>query len=263
MAKRILGLLFLLVVSLQVFAYDFSAVNNDGNRIYYNIISDSLKTVKVTYRTTSYNSYSGTISIPSSVTYNGNTYSVICIGNGAFANSTSLTNVIIPNSVTSIERSAFSQCSGLTNIILPNSVTSIGANAFYGCSSLVSINIPNSVTSIGVFNDNNPFVGCSNLNTITVASGNVVYDSRSNCNAIIETSSNKLIVGCKNTTIPNSVTHIGTYAFYQCTGLTNIIIPNSVTSIGVGAFWGCSGLTSVTIPNSVTFLGSTAFYNCM
>lgn len=90
MAKRILGLLFLLFVSLQVFAYDFSAVNNDGNRIYYNIISDSLKTVKVTYRTTSYNSYSGTISIPSSVTYNGNTYSVICIGNGAFANSTSL-----------------------------------------------------------------------------------------------------------------------------------------------------------------------------
>ena len=95
-----------------------------------------------------------------------------------------------------------------------------------------------------------------------IESGNPRYDSRDNCNAIIETADNTLIVGCKNTTIPNSVTTIGNFAFCYCWGLTSIVIPNSVTVIGKCAFEGCIGLTSVEIGNSVTSIGRYAFYNC-
>ena len=138
------------------------------------------------------------------------------------------------------------------------SVTSIGSQAFLSCSGLTSINISNSVTAIG----ERAFSDCSGLKSITVASDNQVYDSRDNCNAIIETKSNTLITGCKNSIIPNSVTRIGSYAFYYCSGLTSITIPNSVTNIGSHAFPYCSSLTSITIPNSVTSIGSYAFAYC-
>ena len=137
-------------------------------------------------------------------------------------------------------------------------VTAIGNSAFSDCSGLISIDIPNSVTSIGV----SAFCNCTGLTSIVVESGNPKYDSRNNCNAIIETASNTLIVGCENTIIPNTVTAIGNSAFDNFSGLTSIDIPNSVTSIGEGAFWGCSGLTSITIPNSVTFIGDGAFHDC-
>ena len=104
--------------------------------------------------------------------------------------------------------------------------------------------------------------GCTGLASIIVEDGNTIYDSRDNCNAIIETNSNQLIAGCTNTTIPNSVTSIGNNAFRFCTGLTSVTIPNSVTSIGNGAFEGCTDLTSVTIPNSVTTIGNSAFRLC-
>ena len=138
------------------------------------------------------------------------------------------------------------------------SVTKIGSSAFHDCSSLTSIIIPNSVTSIG----GGTFQGCSSLTSIVVESGNTMYDSRENCNAIIETASNTLIAGCQSTTIPNSVTSIGDWAFADCSSLTSITIPNSVTSIGERAFEYCSSLTSVTIPNSVTSIGDSAFYDC-
>ncbi len=183
---------------------------------------------------------------------------VTSIGNSAFMGCRGLTSLTIPNSVTSIGNSAFAYCSGLTSVTIPNSVTAIGKWAFRGCSGLTSVNIPNSVTSI----DNEAFSYCSHLTSIIVESGNTVYDSRNNCNAIITTETNELIAGCKNTTIPNSVTAIGNGAFYDCSGLTSVTIPNSVTDIGNSAFDGCSGLTSVTIPNSVTAIGDRAFAGC-
>jgi len=153
---------------------------------------------------------------------------------------------------------AFSGCSSLTSITIPNSITSIGNYAFNSCSSLTSITIPNSVTSIGNF----VLGGCSSLASIFVEANNAVYDSRNNCNGIIETSTNTLIAGCSTTTIPNSVTSIGNSAFSGCSSLTSITIPNSVTSIGPNAFNSCSFLTSITIPNSVTSIGNMAFYEC-
>ena len=115
-----------------------------------------------------------------------------------------------------------------------NSVESIGTAAFYGCSSLKNILIPNSVESIGTA----AFGGCG-LTSIVVATNNPVYDSREDCNAIVETATNTLIAGCKETFIPNSVTSIGDYAFYYCSGLNSIEIPNSVTSIGDYVFHNC------------------------
>ena len=184
--------------------------------------------------------------------------SVTSIGVHAFDGCSGLTSVTIGNSVTNIGEGAFYSCSGLTSVTIPNSVTSIGGGAFYGCSGLTSITIPNSVISIG----GGAFSGCSGLTSISVESGNTHYDSRNNCNALIETTSNTIIAGCKNTVIPNSVTSIVDGAFSDCSGLTSITIPNSVTRIGIAAFYNCSGLTSITIPNSVTSIGYDAFSGC-
>ena len=181
------------------------------------------------------------------------------IAGAAFYECSSQTSVTIPNSVTYIGEYAFMNCSGLTSVTIGNSVTQIGYAAFCYCSGLTSVTIPNSVTSIGDF----AFYNCSSLTSIKVESGNEKYDSRNNCNAIIETISNTLIVGCENTTIPNSVTSIGSSAFYNCSGLTSITIPNSVTSIGDQAFRGCSGLTSIVSLNSnpPSLQYSSVFYN--
>lgn len=167
-------------------------------------------------------------------------------------------NTVIPNSVTSIGSFAFEYCNDLTNIIIPNSVTSIESVAFFSCSGLTSVTIGNCVTSIG----ESAFSYCSGLASIVVEEGNSKYDSGDNCNAIIDTESNMLIIGCKNTIIPNSVTSIGGSAFYGCTTLTNIKIPNSVTNIGNDAFYDCTDLTTITIPNSVKSIGNRAFAGC-
>ena len=187
------------------------------------------------------------VTIPSSVTV---------IRESTFYGCSGLTTLTIPNSVTSIGQSAFRLCVGLTSVKIPNSVTTIEGYAFADCSSLTSLTIPKSVTTIGDF----AFCWCKGLTSINIEAGNTKYDSRDDCNGIIETKTNTLITGCKNTIIPNSVTSIEKYAFARCNGLTSITIPNGVTSIGYCAFEGCSGLTSITIPGTVTSIGSNAFY---
>ena len=270
--------LFLLMAAVLFACSTAKAYDALIDGIYYNFNGDE---AKVTDINTSNNSYIGDIAIPEFVVYNAQTYSVTSIGNYAFYDYKDLTSVTIGNSVTSIGKSAFYGCSGLTSVTIPNSVTSIESDAFYGCSGLTSITIPNSVTSIGerAFGDCsgltsvtipnsvtsigiNAFSKCLGLTTINVEADNAFYDSRNNCNAIIETATNTLITGCKNTAIPNSVTSIGEFAFYGCSSLTSVTIPDGVTSIEDKAFGNCSGLTSITIPNSVTSIGEFAFYDC-
>ena len=272
--KVLFVLAILIANSISASAIEFTV---DGVR--YSVNNDNTTVTVAGYLSDS--KPTGDLNIPESVTYGGISYPVISIGDGAFNNCIGLTSVTIPNSVTSIGHYAFNGCSGLTSVSIPNSVTSIGVGAFSGCSGLTSVTIPNAVTSIGesVFSycsgltsvtipnsvtsiDDGAFGGCSALTSIKVESGNSVYDSRENCNAIIKTATNTLITGCKNTIIPNSVISIGDYAFSACSGLTSVTIPNSVTSIGYYAFHDCIGLTSVTIGNSVTSIGSEAFSFC-
>ena len=289
-----------------------SEYNTTVDGIKYRILSSS-KEVAVTKKGDNV-VYSGDIVIPEKISLIGMLFDVISIDSQAFKDCNGLTSITIPNSVTSIGQYAFWNCSklssitlpgsissiemgmfencfNLTSITIPNSVTSIGNEAFSGCSKLTSVTIPNSVMSIG----KEAFEWCSNLTSMIVESNNVYYDSRNNCNAIIETSTNTLIAGCNNTIIPNSVKSIGDYAFSHCSGLTSISIPNSVTSIGSRAFSSCSGLTSIMveesnsiydsrdncnaiietatntliagckntiIPNSVASIGNNAFFGC-
>ena len=157
-----------------------------------------------------------------------------------------LKSVTIPNSVTSIEYRAFGNCSSLTSITIPNSVTIIENDAFQGCSSLTSITISNSVTSIV----SGTFDSCSSLTSITIPNsvtsiGQCAFSGCSSLTSII---------------IPDSVTSLG--GFESCTSLTNVVIPNSVTFINDQAFWDCDSLTSITIPDSVVNIGYQAFWDC-
>ena len=173
----------------------------------------------------------------------------------AYYNCVSLTSIEIPDGVASIGKSSFIDCIKMASIRIPNSVVTIGQEAFEGCESLTSMTIPSSVKEIserGI---------CRSLDTIMVDVGNPVYDSRGNCNAIIETSTNRLITGCRNTVIPDDVTSIGKSAFFKCDSLMSITIPESVTSIDEHAFHGC-GISFVIIPSNVDSIGDYAFNRC-
>lgn len=249
--KKLFLLFSLLWGVLSTWAYD---VEVDG--IYYDLDKEN-KTASVTSGGT-YWKYEGAVVIPESIGVDGMSYSVTSLGESSFnwcyrltgitiPNSVTslgsfcfnrceaLTSITIPNSVTSLGSYCFSGCFGLTGITIPNSVTSLGDHCFSNCSGLTAINIPNSVTSVGYL----CLAGCDGLESIVVESGNMVYDSRENCNAIIETATNTMLRGCKNTIIPNTVTSLGHYCFDGCLGLTCISIPNSVTSLGDGCFSYC------------------------
>ena len=184
--------------------------------------------------------------------------SVIEIGNCAFSSCKGLTSVLIPNSVTIIGFDAFYECRALSSLTIPNSVTTIRYAAFTFCTGLTSITIPSSVTNMEYF----VFDGCTGLTSMIVDSDNPKYDSRENCNAIIETNTNSLVYGCKSTVIPNGVTSISWGAFRRNTSLTTINIPNSVNYVGHEVFQGCEGLTSVTIGNRMIDISNSAFEWC-
>ena len=231
--KKIFLLLFLLS------ALTASAQTKSGD-IYYDLLSRT--EAQVTYYSSNSNenssAYRGSVSIPYTVsyTYNGVGYTatVKSIGNRAFHDCINLYEVRIPESIVSIEMGAFSGCSGLKSITIPSSVTSI-ESAFYNC---------------------------YNLESISVDSKNKEYDSRDNCNAIIETAGSTLIVGCTTTVIPNSVKEIGSAAFDGRKYLKSIEIPNSVIAIDDVAFRDCSKLASVKIGKSVTSIEQLAFSYC-
>ena len=208
------------------------------NGLWYTI-NCSAGTARVAYETSTFPYYitcpTGDIVVPSSISYGGNNYTV-----------------------EGIDSYAFYRCTGITSVTIPSSVLVIGWSAFDGCTSLTSVHIPSSVSSIADY----AFSNCTSLESITVESGNPMYDSRDNCNAIVQTSINQLIFGCKNSTIPNTIAKIRGYAFSNCPGLTTVTIPNSVTLIGGQAFERCTGLTTVTIGESVTRLGNSVFYGC-
>lgn len=218
--KKVLLFLLCILFPLCTFAYDLKS-----NGIYYNLDHAS-QTATVTYATTSYNSYSGTVSIPDYVTTDkGMDYDVVAIGDNAFRNST-----------------------GMTNVTIGTGVTSIGANAFYGCSGITSVRIPNAVTTLGA----SCFRGCSKITEMTLAAGLTTFPT-------------EFLYGCsslRTITLPKNLTSIGNYAFYGCSSLTTVNFSTALTTIGDYAFRGCTSLNGVSLPASVTAVGKESFYGC-
>ena len=284
--KRYLFLtLAVLLCTLSASAYDFMV---DSIAYFKN---DDGKSVRVASGVR----YKGDIVIPETVSYDGITFSITDISDGAFYGCDSLTSVTIPNSVTKIGGSAFYGCTGLTSVTIPNSVTEIGYATFDSCTGLTSVSIPTSVTKLG----DEAFNGCTGLTSVSLPNSVTKLGQRAFCGC----------TGLTSVTIGNSVNEIGSSAFegtpwfnnqpdgvfyigniaYKfkgqmasgtainikegtvsisddafggCRGLTSVTIPNTVTKIGVAAFVFCTDLTSITIPNSVTKICSSAFRNC-
>ena len=182
----------------------------------------------------------------------------IMLSHNFYINNQEITELIIPNTVDSIPAYAFDFCKSFTSITIPNSVTFIGKYAFELCSNVKSIFIPKSVKCI----QEAAFTGGVNLQSMIVEEGNPMYDSRDNCNAIIETESNTLIAGCSVTNMPKSVIHIGAYAFSYQYLLNSIEVPDGIIAIGDNAYYGCGNATSIFIPNSVSHIGRWALYAC-
>lgn len=230
--------------------------------------------------------YSGNISIPSSFTYEGVTYTVNGIGDDAFMSCNDLTSITLPNTITTIGDDAFYGCDNISSIIIPSKVTSIGSSAFGYCRGLKKVivtdlsawckinfknyssnpltcaehlynsngveikhlTIPEDVTAIG----NNAFCGCSGLTSVTLPSSVITIGN----NAFVDCS------GLTNVTLSSSVTTVGTSAFSHCSGLTNITLPSSVTTIGASAFEYCTSLSSMTLPSSVKTIEPYTFRSC-
>lgn len=194
--------LILIIFTPKVKAHTFSA-NYNGKTIYYNIIDATTHEVEVTFRGsnyTQYNEYSGSISVPSTVDYNGITYTVTNVNRYAFSENRNLTNVILPNTVKSIEYAAFYFCTSLNNITIPEGVTYIGGHVFCQCHSLSNITLPSTLTTI----DETAFHQCYAL---------------------------------RNITIPSNVTTMMERTFSKCTHLDTVFMKNPIPpTIGVNPF---------------------------
>ncbi len=298
MKKLLVLILILFGMAQTVFASDTSV---DG--IYYDF-DTSKGTATVTFRGAAYNSYSGeysgSVTIPESVTYDAMSYAVVAIKAGAFYDCPSLTSVVVPSGVTTIGSNAFYNCSGLLIVNIPNTVTSIGLNVFYGCDNLMYNAYGNEYylgntsnpyyalvkaqsTSISscdiqpacVIIAGSAFEGCTSLSGVTIPSGvtsigeNAFYNCASLDNVVIPSGvtkvENSTFQGCvslNSVTIPNTVTSIGEYAFSYCTGMTGITLPTSLKSIEDNAFEGCTSLSSMAIPSGVLSIGDDVFNGC-
>ena len=259
--------------------YDFE---RDG--LYYNVTGDN--TVEVTYGSTSYNSYSGSVSIPEQVTYGGVTYDVTAVGASAFRHCSGLTDITFPSSIKSIGNYAFYQCTGLTGSLpLMEGLETIGNYAFAYCSGLTGVRFPNSVNSIG----SAPFGFCTGLTKFTrttqdsnapyIITNGVVFTNfpttktlaiyPGGITAAYTVPDGTVYIGphafrgakVKAVTLPNTVKELKEYAFANCTDITTMEVNKGVTSIGSNAFSNCTSLTSVILPSTLTSLGVRAFYN--
>lgn len=297
--------LWLVTIAVLLCSISASAHDFEQGGIYYKITSSTNLTLSVTCKGNSYsdyaNEYTGEVTIPSQVYYNNKYYNVTRIRTEAFKECTGLTTINIRGGVTYIESNAFEGCTSLSHVTLNDELAEIGSDVFLQCSSLKNITLPKNLKYIGY----NAFIEtglesiiipksvesiqryafnfCPKLKSIKVENGNTIYDSRNNCNAIIETATNKLIVGCNNTIIPNTVEEIDDDAFVG-SGISSISIPEKCTKIGFQAFSNCSELYSVTIygnvkelvrcfhrcislesvslPNGLTTIGSETFKDC-
>ena len=294
-SRAIFAIAMMLIVGFPSLAHDFVS-----NGIYYNFLDITAKTVAVTYKGDSFDSYSnrytGSVTIPSSVTYSNTTYSVTSIGKNAFFNCTGLTSVTIPNSVTEIGTQAFfntawynNQADGViyagkvlykykgtmpknTSINIKEGTVSISPSAFKYCSGLTSVTIPNSVTEIGdeVFSSCKDLTSINIPNSVTEIGNSAFYNTawyNNQADGVIY--AGKVLYKYKGTMPKNTSINIkeGTVsisqsAFFDCKNLTSITIPNSATVIGSSAFYSCDDLTSVTIGNSITEIGDWAFRYC-
>lgn len=208
-------------------------------------------------------------------------FKITGIGYQAFKDCTGITSISLSPNIRRIQAEAFYGCYGLTSLTIPDGVTTIDEEAFGECTCLTTLTIGSGLTTIG----RKAFGPCLGITSLIVDPANTVYDSRDNCNAIIETASNTLVVGCKSATIPegvtaigdgafkgciffalqslpNSLVSIGNEAFADCRNLSNVVIPDNVVSIGDGAFSGCESMAYLTIGESVATIGNKAFSYC-
>lgn len=256
---RLLLLASAIATSLSAAAYSFESAG-----IYYNITGNN--TVEVTYSDRNNNTYSGSVSIPETVTNNGTEYSVTKIGEFAFQGS-AVTSVSMPKSITSMGKYAFSGCQNLESVVLPESLTTLGSEAFRSCKSLKAVKIPFGVTVI----PESCFRECSSLESVTISegvtsiAGFVFYHC--NLNALTLPESLEKIGGyaftgnksLKSVNIPAKVKTIETQAFNSC-GLTDLVIQEGVQTIGYNTF-GSNSLKNLTLPSTVTSIGGSAFGN--
>ena len=219
----------------------------------YRILSEEDKTVEVV---SILSQEADSVTIPETVTYNEVTYTVTAIAGNAASRVEGMETLSLPSTLKRIGKNAFGLCFSLKSVTLPEGLEEVGEQAF--CDSPIDhIHIPASVSHLGSL----AFKSAS-LESITVAADNAVYDSREDCNAVVEKSTGKLVLGCNSTKIPASVKIIGPSALYGCKSLASVDLPEGLTEIGNSAFYNCTGLQELELPHSLISIGNAAFLHC-